>query len=177
MSFLVDTSQPNFRRAVEIEDDKGQPFGSGEISRIHMQRNGQRIDVEETALAVGLAGRGKYRVIIHNGDDTPLRISGTQLQQYQRRIYFDSEAGVKPQLYYGDEKLQAPVYDYRKLFQKDPNAAQLGLDVERLNDAYTGRPDERPWSERYPAVLWAAIIGAVLLLGAIAVRSIKSATG
>jgi len=29
---------------VEVQRDKGQWFGSGEISRVHMQRNGQKID-------------------------------------------------------------------------------------------------------------------------------------
>ena len=50
------------------------------------------------------------------------------------------------------------------------------MDAEVTNSAYTGRPDDRPWSERHPAVLWAAILAAVALLGGIAVRSIKTAT-
>jgi len=50
------------------------------------------------------------------------------------------------------------------------------LAAEEANSAYTGRPDDRPWSERHPAVLWAAIIAAVLILGSIAVRSMKGAT-
>lgn len=51
-------------------------------------------------------------------------------------------------LYYGDEKLQAPEYDYFKLFQKDPNPVEAQLGSEQTNSAYVGRPDERPWSER-----------------------------
>jgi len=50
---------------------------------------------------------------------------------------------------------------------------QLG--AEEGNAGYTGRPDDRPWSERHPAVLWTAILAAVAILGGIAVRSIKSA--
>jgi Protein of unknown function (DUF3999) len=173
--FEIDPGQQNFRRGVEIQGEKEQPVGFGELSRIHMQRNGQRIDVDEISLAIRLAGPGKYRVIIRNGDDLPLEISHLQLEQYERRIYFDSEAGAQTQLFYGDEKLGAPVYDYRKLFQKDANASQLKLGAEILNAAYTGRPDERPWSERYPALLWAAIIAAVLVLGGLAYRSVRAA--
>ena len=173
--FAIDPGQRNFRRGVEVQDEKGQLIGGGEVSRIHMQRNGQKIDVEEPQLAMRLVGPGTYRVLIRSGDDAPLKITGAQLQQYERRIYFDSDAGTSLRLYYGDDKLGSPVYDYRNLFQKDPNSSPLQLEPEVLNAAYTGRPDERPWSERYPAVLWAAIIAAVAILGAVAVRSIKSA--
>ena len=174
--FEVDPAQVNFRREMEMQADKGLWLGSGEISRIHMQRNGRKIDVEQTSLDIHGASQRSLRAIIHNGDDAPLRITGAHVQQYERRIYFDSAAGAQPKLYYGDEKLGAPVYDYAKLFQKDAGAGQVQLGAEEANLAYTGRPDERPWSERHPAVLWAAILAAVLILGGIALRSLRSAT-
>jgi hypothetical protein len=149
-------------------------FGGGEISRIHMQRNGQRIDVEQPWLEVHGTGPGPLKVVIHNGDDVPLKITGAHLQQYERRIYFDSDSGANLKLYFGDERLEAPVYDYAKLFQKDANAQQVQLEAEAANAAYTGRPDDRPWSDRHPALLWLAIIAAVLVLGGIALRSMKT---
>jgi uncharacterized protein DUF3999 len=172
----IDPAQHNFQRRMEIQDDQGLWFGSGEIRRIHMQRRGQKIDVEQTSMDLRGTGQGSLRVIIHNGDDVPLKITGVRLQQYERRIYFDSISGAPPRLYYGDEKLGAPVYDYAKLFQKDANAGQVQMGAEEANAAYTGRPDERPWSERHPAVLWVAIISAVAILGGIALRSMKTAT-
>jgi hypothetical protein len=176
VTFAIDSAQPNFQRGVKVEGNKGVGFGSGELSRIHMQRNGQRIDVEQTWVDIGGASQGILRAIIHNGDDVPLKITGARLQQYERRIYFDSHSGAQPRLYYGDEKLGAPVYDYAKLFRKDANAGEVELGAEESNAAYTGRPDDRPWSERHPAVLWVAIIAAVLILGGIALRSMKMAT-
>ncbi len=110
---------------------------------------------------VDVKSNGQLRAVIHNGDDAPLKIARVRLQQYERRIYFDCDAGASPQLYYGDEKLDAPVYDYAKLFQTDANAGLLQIGAEQANAAYSGRPDERPWSERHPAVLWAAILAAV----------------
>lgn len=172
----IDPSQGNFRRDMEIQTDNGLWSGSGEISRIHMQRNGQRIDVEQPWLDVQGAGPGPLKVIIHNGDDVPLKITDARLQQYERRIYFDSDSGAYLALYLGDEKLEPPVYDYAKLFQKDANAEPVQLNVEAPNAAYIGRPDDRPWSERHPALLWATIIGAVLVLGGIALRSMKTTT-
>jgi hypothetical protein len=83
---------------------------------------------------------------------------------------------VEINFYYGDEKLDAPVFDYAKLFAKDANADQVFFRSEQANAAYSGRPDDRPWSEQHPAVLWVAIIAAVAILGLIALRSMKAAT-
>jgi hypothetical protein len=173
VSFTFDPSQQNFRRDVEIQDEKGQQVASGELSRVHMKRNGQSIDSDQTTLDFSETGPHNLKVIIHNGDDVPLKIADARLQQYERRIYFDSDAAAQLILYYGDHKLDAPVYDYAKLFESDPNAAQVQLGAEQLNSAFTGRPDDRPWSERHPALLWIAIVAAVLILGSLALRSMK----
>ena len=175
LTLSIDTAQGNFQREIEMQSEKGATTRVGEISRIHMQRNGGRIDVDQTSLMVFTANTGQVRAVIHNGDDPPLKITNAGLQQYERRIYFDCDAGASPELYYGDQKLDAPVYEYAKFFQADANAAQLQLADELLNSTYTGRPDDRPWSERHPALLWAAILAAVGLLGGIAVRSIRAA--
>lgn len=171
----IDSAQGNFQRGIEMQSDKESMIGAGEITRIHMQRNGGRIDVNRTWLSLSAQTHDELRAVIHNGDDAPLRITRARLQQYERRIYFDCDAGTSLGLYYGDQKLDAPVYDYAKLFQSDVSAVQVQIGREEANAAYTGRPDDRPWSERHPAVLWAAILAAVAILGGIAVRSIKSA--
>jgi uncharacterized protein DUF3999 len=171
----IDPAQGNFQREIEIQSEKGSTTGVGEISRIHMQRNGGKIDVDQTWLSLSATRQGQLRAVIHNGDDAPLRITRARIQQYERRIYFDCDAGVVLGLYYGDQKLDAPVYDYAKLFQSDASAGQIQMGAEEANAGYTGRPDDRPWSDRHPAVLWAAIFAAVAILGGIAVRSIKSA--
>lgn len=172
LEFFIDSTQPNFRRAVELQNEKKMSLRSGEISRVHMVRHGQKIDSEQTTLDLDGMTPETLKVIIHNGDDPPLKITGVRLQQYQRRIYFTSASA--PRVYYGDEKLSAPEYDYAKLFQKDARAVQAELGSEQTNTAYTGRPDERPWSERHPALLWIAVIAAVLVLGTMALKSFSS---
>jgi hypothetical protein len=97
-----------------------------------------------------------------------------RLQQYEHRLYFDAQAAGQLTLYYGDQDLDAPVYDYAKLFQMEKNAAAAQLGAEQMNSAYSGRPDTRPWTERHPAVLWIVIIGAVAVLGVVALRSMKT---
>jgi len=171
----VDPAQGNFQRGIELWNEKGESLAAGEINRIHLQRSGRKIDVERPWLNTGIRSQGKLRAVIHNGDDASLKIRGALLQFYERRIYFDCEMSTPLELYYGDEKLDAPVYDYAQLFQNGPNAEQLQLAAEEANAEYAARPDERPWSERYPALLWAAILAAVMTLGGIAVKSIRNA--
>jgi hypothetical protein len=173
--FEIDAAQPNFRRAVQVEGEKDAYVGSGEIDRVHMVRQGQKIDTEDYDVSFSAVGQKKIKVTIDNGDDPPLKIKSARLQQLEHRLYFDAQASGPLTLYYGDEKLDPPVYDYAKLFllAKDAVPAQLG--AEQANAVFTGRPDERPWTERHPAVLWIAIVAAVLILGAIALRSMKTA--
>ena len=64
----------------------------------------------------------------------------------------------------------------RQTISEGKDADQVALNAEEANSAYSGRPDSRPWSERHPAVLWTAIVAAVLILGAVAVRSLKTAS-
>ena len=173
--FAIRSSAPNFRRDVEIRDDKDGWLGSGQIERVHMVRAGQKIDSEQQSVTFSADGHRTIRVIVHNGDDRPLSFDGARLQQLERRAYFDMPAPAELQLYYGDEKLNPPVYDYAKLFQQNKNAVAAQLGAETSNTAFTERADERPWSERHPAVLWTAIIAAVLGLGTVALRSMKTA--
>jgi len=171
----IDPAQPNFRRSVQVTSDKDDYIGSGKIDRVHMVRSGQKIDSDDYDVNFSAVGHKTIKVIIDNGDDPPLKIKSALLQQLEHRLYFDAPASGPLTLYYGDEKLDPPVYDYAKLFllAKDVAPAQLG--AEQANAAYAGRPDERPWTERHPAVLWIAILAAVLILGAIALRSMKTA--
>lgn len=176
IEFTVDPSQPDFMRDLEIENQNHERLAYGAISRIHTVRHGQKIDVEETSLRLYITHESVIRVIVHNGDDQPLKIGAVRLQQYERRLYFTPPQAGTLQLYYGDEKLGSPVYDYAKLFRKDAGAAEAKLGAERTNIAFTGRPDERPWSERHPQVLWIAIFVAVIVLGGMALRSMKTGT-
>jgi hypothetical protein len=174
--FAVDATQPNFQRRIEIENEKGGTIGSGEINRIHMVRGGQKIDSDDNEVSISGYGQKIIRVVVHNGDDPPLKLIGARLQQLERRLYFDASAQGGLTLYYGDEKLEQPVYDYSKLFLRDKTPVPAQLGPEMSNTAYTGRPDDRPWSERHPMVLWTAIIVAVVTLGGVALRSMRRAT-
>ena len=177
--FVVSPSQANFWRKVEIQNGRAAWLGSGEINRIHMVRGGHKIDSEDQHVDFPDNGQNIepkiVKVIIHNGDDPPLKVTAASLQQFERRLYFGAPAQGQLTLYYGDEKLELPVYHYAKLFQRDKAAVAAQLGPEASNTAYTGRPDDRPWSERHPVVLWIAVLAAVVVLGGTALRSIRMA--
>ena len=115
---------------------------------------------------------GRITLRIDNGDDPPLKIDAVQPHSVERRLYFEPQGKTSLKLYYGDEKLSTPVYDYAKFFKADPAAVQARLGPDTHNPSYTGRPDDRPWSERHPVVLWAAMILAVAILALLAIHGL-----
>jgi hypothetical protein len=102
-------------------------------------------------------------------------IAGAQPQVLQRRVYFDPPARAGLKLYYGDARLMPPRYDFANFFHQDTSAALATLGPPSANAAYTGRGDERPWTERHAAVLWIAMIVAVAGIGAMALAGLRSA--
>jgi hypothetical protein len=171
--FQVDGKQVNFRRAVAISDASDHRYrASGEITRVRMNRGGTTVVSEEMDVPVE-HGSGQVKITVDNGDNPPLAIAGVQLVSVERRIYFDSQGKSLLRLYYGDDKLEPPVYDYARFFKADPTAAKAELGPGSHNPAYRGRPDDRPWSERHKAVMWLAMLVAVVILAALAIRGLK----
>jgi hypothetical protein len=177
----VDPAQVNFRRTVSVEDAKGIQIATGEISRVRMNRAGTSITNEELAvnavtntIAQNQDGSSRQLIVtIDNGDNPPLTILTAELFSLERRIHFDSQGRTALKLYYGDEKLSPPGYDYARFFHLDDSPAQAQLGRGAHNAQYTGRPDDRPWSERHQGVLWAAMILAVLALSIVALRGLR----
>jgi Protein of unknown function (DUF3999) len=173
LEFQMAPTAVNFRRSVIVSDSKGSELAIGEISRIRILRAGQSVVSEN--LAVDLSGiRGQQLTItVENGDDAALPVEAVQPQSIERRLYFDPAGKTALKLYYGDDKLTEPSYDYAHFFQEDAGAVEARLGADVANPAYTGRPDQRPWSERHKGVLWAAMIFAVAVLGGLALRGFK----
>jgi hypothetical protein len=174
--FDIAAQNVNFRRPISVQEEQGAFVGGGEVSRIRTRRGGTDVVAEQLIVSARISGVHSRRltVNIENGDDVPLEIRSVQPQSFERRFYFGPGSGSALQLYFGDAKLWLPVYDYAKMFQEDAAAVQATLSPVRPNPNYTPRPDERPWSDRHPAVLWAAMIVAVVVLAALALRGLVS---
>jgi len=190
IAFLPGASPALFSRDVSVmvaplppaSSDAVQPprtvASFGNLLRIHSQQNGHRIDEERLAVDapwVDFSTPSQWTIAIENGDDAPLRLESVRLQMLERDLCFEAEANGVYALYYGDPALAAPRYDYAALFAPQADASQLAAGPEAPNPAYQPRPDARPFTERHPALLWAALAIVIALLGAIALRSAKPA--
>jgi hypothetical protein len=179
LSFEIPGDEFNFGRTVTIADGKGQDLLRTSISRIRMEKSRPPVVAEELAVRVPCICKPDQTtllVTIDNGDDPPLAGLRIAPEAIERRVYFDPSAHSSLRLYYGDPKLGPPVYDYAKFFKQADDAVPAQLGAEMHNPSYEDRPDERPWSERHPAVLWSVMIAAVVVLAAFAIRGMMSAT-
>jgi len=174
--FDVATGQINFRRAVSVANEKGAQVGVGSISRIQMKRGGATVDYEDLDIRI-FGEHSGLTITVDNGDDPPLRFDAVRPQSMERRLYFEPQGRTNLKLYYGDPKLAAPVYDYAKFFREDAGALRAQLGAEMRNAAFTGRPDDRPWSERHKGVLWVAMLLVVAVLTLLAVRGLRTVSG
>jgi hypothetical protein len=177
IEFDVPPAQINFRRAVSVTGEKEVQLAVGTISRVRMNRGGATAMAEDLAIAAYGGHAGQLTITIDNGDDQPLTFDAIRPQSLERRLYFEPQGRANLKLYYGDEKLAAPVYDYAKFFHQEPAATQAQLGQDTPNTAFTGRPDDRPWSERHNAVLWLAMLLAVAVLAVLAVRGLRKDAG
>src|SRR4029077_5894332 len=174
MSLTVPPQLVNFRRTVSMSDSQGIQLGRGSISRIRMKSGGKEVVTDDLALSSCVMRANQVVIEIDNGDNTPLQVEKAEPQSLERRIYFDPAGKTAIRLYYGDEKLPAPEYDYANFFHKEADAVEAVVGAENSNSDYTGRPDERPWSERHKWVLWGSLLLSVVVLALLALKGLTS---
>ena len=171
-SFSVAPDQVNFRRTVGIEDGQGVQVASGEISRVCINRACTLVIAENLSVSVPPMS-GKVTLVIDNADNLALTAIAAEPQAFEQRVYFEPQGETALRLYYGDEKLSPPDYDYARFFHLDTSAAQAHLGPGAHNAQYAGRPDDRPWSDRHAMILWIAMLVAVAALGALAFEGFR----
>lgn len=192
VSFTAPAQPVNFSRdatisAVEIpaksRDESSPPpqsyTSTGNLLRVHIVQDDHRIDQESLQIDTFRAAFDQpshWTISIDNGDNTPLVPTSVRLEMYERNLCFQSSPGNYA-IYYGDPALSSPRYDIGQfLVIKPTNAARLTTGPEQPNPQFQPRPDDRPFTERHPALLWIALALVILLLGAIAFRSARSQT-
>jgi hypothetical protein len=179
----------NFSRDATIEvrpmvqspsGDSAEPpapmVSTGNLLRVHTVEDNHRIDQEHLELDAPGANfdwPSKWTITIDNGDNAPLTPASVRLEMVKRSLCFEA-AGGKYTLYYGDARLSAPRYDLGQfLVVHVKDAAQAAAGPEQKNPEYQARPDDRPFTERHPLLLWVALALVVILLGGIALRTAK----
>jgi hypothetical protein len=191
--FVPGMQPSSFSRDVQVKvlpvarppaNDSAEPpqpvTATGNILRVHRVQDGHRIDEEHLAVdapQVDFDSPATWTVTIENGDDAPIQITAIRLEMTEHDLCFDAAAGDPYTLYYGDSALATPQYDYATLFVPAANATAAQLGAETANPDYRPRPDVRPFTEKHPALLWIALVLVMVLLGAVAVRSVKATQG
>lgn len=192
IEFVPGAEPANFSRDVTVkiapvpaktmsDDDIPQSVeATGNLMRLHSMREGHRIDEEHLAIDPPWRNSGStdslWTITIDNGDDPPLPLNSVRLEMAERDLCFDAIPGASYTLLYGDPALSAPRYDYARLFVPEADAAQATLGPEAINPQYRARPDARAFTEKHPALLWAALVLVVAVLGFVALRTAKHPT-
>ena len=166
-----ETSAPQLSRPVAIETadehDRWRQVATGEIRRVPGSAD-RRLSIQFPE-AVGR----RWRVTVRNGDDPAVADLAPVLYVSPRRVVFRQEPGHTYRLIYGHARPARPGYDLARLTSPEvlAAAAPAALGVPVVNADFV---DATPWTERHPAVVWVAVAAAVLLLGAMAVRTLRS---
>ena len=188
--FVAGASPANFSRDASIEarlivqtsgGDSAEPprsvSSSGNLLRVHTIQDDYNIDQEHLdidAPQASFEAPSRWTVAIDNGDNAPLVPASVRLEMVKRNVCFEA-AGGDYKFYYGDAKLSLPRYDLGQfLVGRAADAAEAIAGPEQPNPDYRARPDDRPFTEKHPLLLWIALAMVVAVLGVIALRTAKS---
>lgn len=170
-----ETTSAPFHRAVQVSasNDEQQWWlvGTGEIYRLEKgSQEQEKLGVEHSEVLT------RYlRVAVFNRSDPPLEGLSVKVYGTPRHVVFNQQPGRSYRLLYGNTMAKRPEYELARLVNAKQMEAALaaGLGPEQTNPDWS---DPRPWTEKHPWVLWAALGVAVVVLGALALRSLRSSS-
>jgi hypothetical protein len=149
---------------------------SGDISRVRLTEDGKEIRRESLDVPATLGSNSqdsaKVEVAVLNGDDKPLALRAVRLEMRERLLCFDAPSQPVT-MYYGDDRISAPEYDYSKLFVTTDASQPAKLGAEQANPIYEARVEQRSLTDRHPEIVWLALLAVVGALGFVAFRSAK----
>jgi hypothetical protein len=167
----VEAGQSFFHRAVELETSKdGNEWvrlGSGVIYRLPGVSS-------ETVIFPETYNR-YLRLRVFNEDNQPVGIALAHISTVARYVTFESTTRAPYWLFYGNPAADRPVYDLGMILARrssEPVRASVGATEQ--NSAYQPPPEPRkPWTDRYPAVLYTILGAAVLGMGYVTLRFLR----
>jgi len=156
----------NYYRTVTVEgsnDGKDwSALGSGEIFDYNVE------SFKDARKIISFSeGRCRYiKLTIINQDNIPINVISAAGYGMKRYAVFPYRKKGSLRLYYGNDRAAAPVYDYARFVGR---ADVLTLPVAELsgqgiNALYAPEKIKRPWTEEHPYVLWAAVLGIVVIM-------------
>lgn len=130
------------------------------------------------SLRIPVSGRARVlRLRVRNRDDAPLAIGAVTVLVPVERLVFDAAPGRQYVLRYGDPDVAPPRYDLAR------TAGDPALYAARATEATLLDPrplaatpaEDRPWTERHPALLWVGLVAVVAAMGGVTWRALRTA--
>lgn len=123
----VDPSQANFWSDVQVLQPEGGTITNRSVRRVHIRRDGLLAESEWLDIDVPEQWE-PFKLVFHVRGGTPLKIMSARAYAYERRVYFDANAGTAFLLFYGNPSLIAPSYAFAPPDQpaQTPALATLG---------------------------------------------------
>ena len=167
-----ETPQKTFYRPVSVEaSDDGTNWvrvGSGEILRT-VEAGQPR---ESLAVSFPEHAAAHWRVTVLNRNDAALTDVRAELYATPRHVVMLQAPGQQYRLIYGNARATAPQYDLARTISSGaagkPVSATTGDETEN-----SGYANPAPWTEQHQSVLWGALGLAILVLGALAIRTMR----
>jgi hypothetical protein len=174
-----ETERLEFHRPVRVSaSDDGESWN--EVAQGEIHRHGQPVAEgaearERQQLRVRFdEARGRHwRIAVVNRNDTPIDDLRCELLWTPRHVVFRPVSGGGGyRLLYGNHRASPPAYELARLTTRDDReqAAPADLGLPSVNEDYVS---PEPWSERHPGVLWLALGLATVVLGWLALRSLR----
>jgi hypothetical protein len=175
-NLVLSTSERTFQRKVSIEVAKETSDPRAEPSYETLASAEWRQDDPETpasALMLSLRpslGTNRVTLIVDEGDNQPLALSGARIELPFYRLRFFYPANGRLRLLYGQDGLSAPRYDLELLAPRlvSLSSRELTLDSENSTNVTSPKSPIQAW------LFWAALALAVLIILGLLVRLLRS---
>jgi hypothetical protein len=175
----LDSGQSHFYRAAELEtstDAKDWRYAaSGTIY--------QTADESSDELTFTPRHDRYLRLRIFNGDDKPITVKSVVVETTVRLLKFRLAGSGTFRLFTGNPDAKPPAYDFAAVIAREAPQPEVHavLQAPLSNPGYRPPPPPvKPWSERYPQVLYGTLVIAILVMGYVTIRlllKVKRATG
>lgn len=175
-----EAEQQVFHRPVRVSTSRDgtswREVARGDIYRYPSASDSEDGEWQRSSMRVEFpAARGRHwRVTVLNRSDAPVEGLAPTLQSNAYRIFFRQEPGAAYWLLYGNSRAGKPSYDLSYLNNREDleRAVSASLGQEEVNPGYLS-PES--WTEKHSEVLWVALFAAVVVLGWLALRTLRSA--
>ncbi len=164
----LDVDSLDFHRAAELEASDDNKTWSLVASGTIFQVSGD----ESLALSFPVRRDRYLRLRIFNGDSPPVHVARVHVERLKQLIKFLDPDGGEVFFYFGNPAARAPSYDLAAVLshRKPMEVATPTVEPWKVNPDYRPPvPPRKPWTDRYPILLYVLLGTAVVAMGLVAI--------